>query len=103
MQAFLYEDRSFLLLLKQEKLVKVSDRGTPSYRGTLTLPHNLRVQDNPRGCTTVPVFSSPGQSPGRAGVGIGVGGGVSISKCSSFTLKFLCDGQGGVRQPILSL
>ena len=66
MQAFLYEDRSFLLLLKQEKLVKVSDRDTPSYRGTLTLPHNLTVQDNPRGCTTVPVFSSPRQSPGRA-------------------------------------
>ena len=58
-------------------------------------------------------FSSPGQSPGRAivlspasafFVGVGVGGGVEVSKMLKILrLSFLCDGQGAVRRAFLSV
>ena len=36
------------------------------------------------------------------GVGVGVGGGIGVNKMFNFK-SFLCDGQGAVRQAILSL
>ena len=55
------------------------------------------------------LFSSPGQSPGRAlvlppvlALALALAG--ALAKCESFYIKvFLCDGQGAVRQAILSL
>ena len=48
------------------------------------------------------IFSSPGQSPGRAIV-LPPALASASALAKSLTLKFLCDGQGAVRRVILSL
>ena len=52
------------------------------------------------------IFSSPGQSPGRAIV-LSPASALALAAASalakSVMLKFLCDGQGAVRRAILSL
>ena len=37
-----------------------------------------------------------------SGIGVGIDGGISVSKYLSFTFKFLCAGQGAVRPAILN-
>ena len=50
------------------------------------------------------VFSLPGQSPGRAIVLLAASALVAAALAKSLMLNFfLCDGQGAVRQAILSL
>ena len=62
------------------------------------------------GSISVPIlrlFSSPGQSPGRAIVlppASALAAASVLAKCGSFYVKvFICDGQGAVKRAILSL
>ena len=54
-------------------------------------------------CIILLIFSSPGRRaivlPPASALALAS----ALVKCLSFTLKFLCDGQGAVRRAILSL